>query len=650
VRSRLLFVLLAALLTQACGSSGAGATIDLPASPPPPPPPPPADMVTVTIGIEGAGMVADSASSLSCASSCSASVSRGTSLTLSATADNGYDFDGWSGACAGAGACSLTANASVSIGARFVANTAGNPSGDSLFVNLPDTGSVVVTLHPGSQVTLGSTTTVAFGVPFPKDTIGSVDLLRVTDLAGNEIPSFIRELTRWRMIQPGTPESLRAALFYIDVVFADRAPRSVRVEYGTAHSQFLPSPSAAVTSTWTSISNGENPGEYPAADDVREPMVYATLPATWLTQALLVTRTTPARVSASLGWWDSAMINYAGTAVNDVAPTVLAQNRIDLLDSEPWLYDRALALFSVYIRTGDVKWLRRSHRAAQWYGKKVDANGIFSLASYNHDLKYSYGSSLLVDYLLTGDEGLRAPIDRIAGAGVTEWETTYGPGVGFWTERHHTYALLAALAAFELDGDRTHATRATALVNLILQMSQNAAQCPLHTVTQHEGDANDFRMMCSPWMGALLGQAMLRYYMLAEDPDVLLWLSGMGDFVRRYAVYDGGIEHNELAGLMMPWYLVGPGGQIEDGRGWDDMEHACDVAGLMAKSVWAKRRLGLNHVDAEATADALLETCQFVLDYWHRSAPELAEYRLSPPRKFSWWFGSSTDLGWMLGR
>ena len=72
--------------------------------------------------------------------------------------------------------------------------------------------------------------------------------------------------------------------------------------------------------------------------------------------------------------------------------------------------------------------------------------------------------------------------------------------------------------------------------------------------------------------------------------------------------------------------------------------------GLVAKSVWAKKRLGLSPTAVEATADDLLSTCRYVLDYWHRSTPELAEYRLTPPRKFSWWFGSSSDLEWMLER
>ena len=605
--------------------------------------------MTLDIRIEGSGIVEDTAHSISCSTSCSVQLAVGASVDLAARPGTGAVFDGWSGACSGNGGCTQTVQAASSVTARFSAVTAA-PSGTDLFAAVASPGSVTVTLHPGAQVIAGQATKVAFGVPFPRGLVASTDQLRVLDASGTEIASAVSELARWRTIAAGGAESVRAALFYVDFVFPDRTPQTVRVEFGTARVRTLAGTQPAPRTLWTSIANGPNSGEYPAADDVREPIVFATLPADWLARTLLLTRTTPTSASSPLAWWDSSLVNFGRTAVNDVAPTVLSQNLINLIAEEPWLYDRALTLFNVYIRTGDVNWLRRAHRAAQFYSNRVGTNGIFTLSSYNADLKYSYGMSPLIDYLLTGDAGLRTTIDRVAQAGVREWQTTYSGSLAFWTERHHAYAILAALSAFESTGDRTHAQRATQLVNLTIQMSQNAAKCPLHTVEQHEGVAADTRLMCSPWMGALLGEAMLRYYILSEDAAVLTWLAGMEEFIRQYALYDGGIEDTELAGKLMPWYLVGPTGRIEDGRGWGDMEHACDVAGLAAKAVWAKKRLGQSSAVAEQTADALLATCQFTLDYWHRSSPQLAEYRLTPPRKFRWWFGSTSDLGFMLGR
>jgi hypothetical protein len=656
---RLLGIALAALIVASCGSESSDSAEDTtetpstptPAPSTPPPSTPPPSTVALDITIQGSGVVADGARGISCATSCVAQVVPGTAITLGPTPDSGFTFDSWSGACTSNGSCALTVQSATSVTARFTATVAGTPSGDSLFATVTSPGSVTVTLHPGSQVALGQSTKVAFGVPFQRGLVSSASSLRVIDPGtGAEIPSAVQELTRWRTIAAGGAESVRAALFYVDTTFQDLSPKTLRVEFGNTHTRTLSGTQPAVSSLWTSIANGPVPTEYPADDDVREPIVYATLPADWLARTLLITRTTPVGQSAPLGWWDSSLVNYARTAVNDLPSTVPTSSYINLVAEEPWLYDRALTLYSVYIRTGDVKWLRHAHRAAQWYAKKVGSNGIFVLSSYSADLKYSYGLSLLIGYALTGDQALRAPIERVAAAGVREWTTSYSTSMGFWTERHHAYAILAALNAFELTGDRTHAQRATDLVNRTIQMSQNAAMCPLHTVEQHEGVAGDTRLMCSPWMGALVGEAMLRYYILAEDPAVLTWLSGMGDFIRQYAVYDGGIEDSELAGKIVPWYFVGPTGQLEDGRGWGDLEHTCDVAGLAAKAVWAKKRLGLSPALIEATADDLLESCNFVLDYWHRSTTTLPEYRLSPPRKFSWWFGSSTDLAWMLGR
>jgi len=55
----------------------------------------------------------------------------------------------------------------------------------------------------------------------------------------------------------------------------------------------------------------------------------------------------------------------------------------------------------------------------------------------------------------------------------------------------------------------------------------------------------------------------------------------------------------------------------------------------------------------KTTAETMLVACEADLDYWHRPGSDvsagLAEWRLSPPRKFSWWFGTTADMPWLLG-
>src|SRR5690606_40199664 len=90
-----------------------------------------------------------------------------------------------------------------------------------------------------------------------------------------------------------------------------------------------------------------------------------------------------------------------------------------------------------------VKWLRHAHRSAQFYKGRITGDGYFDLK--DGDLKYAYGRSLLTDYLFTGDPELLDAIERIAGAG-ERWDPVYELDDNFWTERHQTYALLAALS------------------------------------------------------------------------------------------------------------------------------------------------------------------------------------------------------------
>jgi len=145
--------------------------------------------------------------------------------------------------------------------------------------------------------------------------VSSTDELRITDAAGNEIPSAVRELTRWRTIAAGGPESVRAALFYVNVSFATRAAGTLRVAFGTPRTLELAGAQPAVDTLWTSITNGPDPDEYPASDAVREPNVYVTLPADWLGQSLLRARTMPVGSSADFDWWDSALVNFAATVL-----------------------------------------------------------------------------------------------------------------------------------------------------------------------------------------------------------------------------------------------------------------------------------------------------------------------------------------------
>lgn len=530
------------------------------------------------------------------------------------------------------------------IGLRCAEDTPIDDSG--VFVTLPETGSVSVALHPDASV-VGREVWVSFGVPFPRGALRDVGMLTVTDADDREITAHVEELARWRNPREASQESIRAVRVSFQRTLASADPPLVYVHWGRPPTASLPSAPAAWESWIGPV------GEYPSADDVREPAVYATLPPAWLGAALLRTRSLPLDESAGLGWLDALVPRFSETAVNDVDPRVTEANRIDVTTYEPWLFDRASTLFTVYARTGDVRWLRHAHRAAQFYARHVNARGYFDLR--DGDLKYSYGASMLTDLMLTGDTRLREPIARVGAAGES-FEPRYAVTTNFWTERHLAYALLAAVTAWEASGEARFATRIAYVIDTMIAHVASPPGgwtpqgCLLHTMRAHEGSSSE-QPICSPWMSALLADALFRYYLLSEDARALELLAGLGDFVAEHGLYDGGDESSHLAGVMVPWYLVSNVYQFTDSGAFADLEHTCDVAGLVARGAWATRRLGRDPARLVATTESLLGGCRRNLENWVRpGGPDagLSVYRLSPPRKYNWWFGTTSDLTFFL--
>jgi hypothetical protein len=513
-----------------------------------------------------------------------------------------------------------------------------------LFPRLPATGSIPVTLHPGEQAVIGQPTIVTFGVPFPPGVLANAGELRAFDKRG-ELEIHAAPLLTWRT-WPGRSDarpSVRAALVSIRVTLPAREPLAIRLDYGQRSRAHLARPDQRAG--WVDVTDGEvSPGT------AREPAVYATFSPTWLGACLLRTRTTPAGSDPAWAWFDKATVEYARTAVNDVPPAVV--HRLDYAtDHEPWLFDRTATLFGVYVRTGDVKWLRHAHRSAQLYLQHITPQGHFDLKP-QPDMKYGYGRSLLMDHIFTGDPAMLDGIERIATA-AAEWRAVYGPRTNFWTERHQAYALLAAMSAWEATGAPNHAARAREVIEASFAMTERPANawptdgCMLHTMNAHEGSGGE-EPVCSPWMSALFADAVWEYYIHARDPAALRFLSGLGHFVAKHGLYPGGenIDHT------MPWYLASSVKTFTDDGPWGDIEHTCDVAGLVARAAWAEKQQGNDPAPLRATAEKLLEGCKFNLNAWHRPngpASGKSEWRLAPGRKFNWWFGTTSDLPWLLG-
>jgi hypothetical protein len=518
-------------------------------------------------------------------------------------------------------------------------------AGYGLVPRYPATGNIAVRLHPGKGVAIGRPTVVSFGVPFPPGVLSGADQLSAFQRRGAELRMHADAILPWRVWpgRKGMRRSVRAAMVSVEVTFPRRAPLDISLRYGAGPGVSLPAPRDP-RAGWVAMEGDEYP-----AGTVREPRVYATFSPRWLGSCLLRTRSTPAGADRSWAWFDEAMLGFARTAVNDVPESVT--RLIDYTtDYGAWLFDRTATLFGVYVRTGDVKWMRHAHRSAQFYMRHVTDKGVFDLKA-QPDLKYSYGRSLLMDFIFTGDPELLAAIERVAAASL-EWNPVYGARTNFWTERHQAYALLAALSAWQASGSPQHAARAREVARATFAMSSRPGRswkpdgCPLHTMESHEGAGGE-EPICSPWMSALLADAVWEYYIHSEDREALVFLAGLGHFVADYGLYPGDrkIKHT------MPWYLASSVKTFSDDGPWGDVEHNCDVAGMVARAAWAEKQLGKDPGRLRKTAADLLGGCKWSFENWHRPngpASGKAEWRLAPPRKFNWWFGSTTDLAWLM--
>lgn len=353
-------------------------------------------------------------------------------------------------------------------------------------------------------------------------------------------------------------------------------------------------------------------------------------------------------------WFDLSMLGYTQTALNVLPATVKASEHIDFSKPAPWLFDRPGLLFDLYLRSSDVTLLTAAEKESRRYISLLQDSGYFGLKP--GDLKYVYARSLLYRWQLFGEEELLNRIRVMAELG-QRWPMD-GRGANFWTERHSAYAFWSLLTAWEITADEAYANKLAEAASTLLKTSLRTladgrpAQCPAHSLRAHEGNDNDVAV-CSPWMLALLVAPVHRYYQLSGNPDAAellsLWHRYFRDTaVREIPTSDPGVK---LHGMLLPWYLASNDFEFTDNGPYGDLEHSCNVAGALATTAV--------YDDSEpkksrAQLQRLMESCKFNLRMWHRPGSDVQYgkpvWRLSPPRKFNWWFGTTQSLTWHLAQ
>lgn len=367
-------------------------------------------------------------------------------------------------------------------------------------------GELVIKVHPTEGWGSGTTSIVTFGMPFPRGSVRAEDLprIRLLNAQRQEVPVYVEALTPWRhavdQSKNGTSVRVVRMQFQHSPNVSHPNFETFYVEWGrnarTANRTNLVDP----RNSWHLVTSGS----FLAADNVREPNVFAVLPAQWLARGLLRVgqmqpfdaevsdaRDSPTVMDATAhypGYREQqyAMKNFFYTAINefgsDTPPTPERQMPYRT-DFDTWLYDRASTFYALYYRSGSFKALREAVRNAEFYrlqlypaGTLPDvAVGAFrlkvpTLQPTNPNMfigsnatMYSYGEPLAYSHWTTGDNVVLDPIKWVAKvheAGASEqivwapWRcsgTSCGPTA--YTERHAAFRLMAHVIAYEMFGD-----------------------------------------------------------------------------------------------------------------------------------------------------------------------------------------------------
>lgn len=561
-------------------------------------------------------------------------------------------------------------------------------------------GSIAVRLYPTENVTTGAATLVTFGVPFTRGSLTVAQLSTVRVLEGNnEISAFVEQLTPWRHATNAALDgaSVRVARIQIRHTFATGFPNfeTVTVEWGvrnrTRNVATLTNPRAA----WHLVTTGS----FEAADNVFEPDVYAVLPKEHLSNgALKAARMDPFDPAVAEGRDDPEVLDatehYDGfleldrasknnlfTVVNEDDPRVTDEFDCPYkTDFEPWLYDRAAAMFVVAMRSGTLKPLREAVRNAEFYRARLwpagtnppNAVGLFMLkdpdpfgSGGGNSAMYSYAESLAYSHWMTGDDAVLDAIPWVVSAHeLNDEPTRWSPALSSWTERHTAFRLLANTVAYEVFGDAEYRDRMLSQsADFIWHQNGADGQLPANRVDgglyhfggQH-GDGEEDELVASTWMTAITIDAMVRAYAFTESAEIASFVRRAGRWQAAVLKNDSDHLYDTFDGpLRYPAYMVRADGAPDrfDGGEGDVIDHALEVAAAIA---WGGYFAEVTGAPDPALADAATDlyfAYDIGVNYWTRPAAPpvgLPAFRVSPWRKFGWEHRVSGSFSWVMGQ
>jgi hypothetical protein len=365
----------------------------------------------------------------------------------------------------------------------------------------------------------------------------------------------------------------------------------------------------------------------------------------WLAQALLLH---PEYDQQEHEWYIEAQKKYAYYVTNQ---ELLRKEGYPPNKAGQWLYDRPQAIFQLYIMSGEQHWLTEAKKLSSFYQKHIDDDGHFTLKK-QFDVKYLMPKGLLYDYLLSGNQEAKNALKKIYQASL-DWDEDYSLKREFWTERNQASALNTAISYWEAFNDGEALIRINNIIDSTVEMTFNPEGdwtlrgCPQHSFKSHEG-WGDNSPACSPWMMALLGDALWRFYRLTGDSRAASLIDAFGDFILNHGLFYG---DKRVKKIVIPKYIVSiDNPEQEDLDQWSDPQHSCDVAALLGKSVFIKNLSGQDSFTVKALFSALIEQCpqNYVRLKKKQSQKSKKKYwLLKPTRRFSWMYSTTSDLPWL---
>jgi hypothetical protein len=370
-------------------------------------------------------------------------------------------------------------------------------------------------------------------------------------------------------------------------------------------------------------------------------LIYPSL--NWVAQSLLLH---PESKINSSDWYTEPQSYYADYVTNK---KLLLKKGYPPKRASQWLFDRPQAIYQLFVLTGNLKWLNKGHELSRFYINNIIENGSFKFAKKN-DMKYLMPKGLLYKYLLSGDiEAKNALIKSYRYSLI--WEPEYSLGRGFWTERHQAAALNTAISYWEVTGDNAAVERINQIIDATVEMTfrpennWDLVGCPQHTLKSHEGEGG-YSPTCSPWMMALLSDALWRYYHLTGDVRAASLIDAFGDFILDHGIYWGDEKVNNI---VIPKYLaVLENSRYENNDQWTDHQHTCDVAGLLGKSVYIKTVNKVDDILLKQLFSVFTQQCKSSFESTKKKQKAATYWPIKPPRRFNWMFSTTSDLPWLV--